>query len=453
MRDAIDPTVAALLAWPEDRVVVQTRDGSWTAGELRGAAARVAASLRALGVTAGDRVGVEAAPSAEVVAVLLGARALGCLVLPLEPRRARVLARQFRLAVSVVDGPTGPNEVSPAQLLAHPTSARLRAVAAPLAWSICTSGTTGTPKGVVLGSAGITEMIANVQQVMDYRASDRVLSALPLHHVYGLSQLWVCLATGATLVLPPSPLLVGDLERWLDGITVWPAIPSTVRALVAARSCRRPRLITLSGQATPARDRQQLVTHFATTRFLQFYGSTEAFRVLWTTHDELVAEPEATGRPTPGMTAWLDANDELVVEGPNVALGYLDEPELTRAKFPRRGQFATGDLFRRRGELFCYRGRADGVFKSFGEKVIPEVIERALAAHPGVEACVVVPELDARSGELRPLARVVLRDATCSSAELVAFLRPQLPSILVPRIALVEALPTTSSGKQLRGRG
>jgi acyl-CoA synthetase (AMP-forming)/AMP-acid ligase II len=207
-------------------------------------------------------------------------------------------------------------------------------------------------------------------------------------------------------------------------------------------------MVTLSGQSTPAAMRAGFAQALPQTLFLQYYGLTEAFRVLWLQGSDFLEHAQATGRPSPGVKLSLDADGELWVEGPTLAAGYFDDPEETARRFIG-GKLRTGDLFERDGDLYRYLGRRDGMFKSYGQKVIPEVIEGVFRTHPAIEACVVVPE--ETSGELRPMLVAVSRKTAPPVGELLRYARERLPSVMVPaRVSFVLELPMTTSGKILR---
>ncbi|MFZ5478932.1 MAG: AMP-binding protein, partial [Myxococcota bacterium] len=95
----------------------------------------------------------------------------------------------------------------------------------PVGWGIGTSGSTGRSRFVALTEASVAFVTGTMQALVPYRAGERVLCALPLHHTYGLSQLWLSLRAGATLVLAPTPALPGDLARLAAHADVLPAVP------------------------------------------------------------------------------------------------------------------------------------------------------------------------------------------------------------------------------------
>ncbi len=441
-----DPTITDLLAGADDDVVVIDPATTWSRRDLFEAVERVAAGLRGAGVTSGDRVAVVLRASGRSVAALLGARAIGALVCPVDPDQRDVLGQLRATAIVGEAGDAGVLAID--ELLRGERAPLAPAEDGTSAWGISTSGTTGRPKTAVLLQSGVAHITDACSQVVGYRTGDRIVSPLPFHHVYGLSQIWMSLRARATLLLPPWPLAPADMAAWSERATVLAMVPSTLRLFLARGGRPRVRLVTLSGQGTPPELRRTFVDALPETEFLQFYGLTEGFRVLWLSAEEFITRPDMTGRPCPGITASIDDQGELWIEGPNVAAGYLDDPERTAVRFPG-GKLRTGDVFEKHGDLFRYVGRADGIFKSFGEKVVPEVIERVVLAHASIETCVVIPREQA--GELRPVLLAVPRGTAPETSDLMAFLRTELPSAMVPvRIRLVESLPTTASGKVKR---
>jgi acyl-CoA synthetase (AMP-forming)/AMP-acid ligase II len=445
-----DRTLADLLEGADALPALWDSKVRWTRGELRAATSCVATGLWRAGVRPGDRVAIAARGDARAVAALLGARAVGALTCVLEPRRAALLLPALKARAVISDGAVQEAGVLDLTGLLREAAGPLRPQEGPAeSWGLSTSGTSGLPRTVVLRRESVAHITESIQGLAGYRETDRILCCPPFHHIYGLSQLWLALRSRALLLIPPSPMLPGDILSWSRQATLVAAIPAFVRHMMAAPERPTPRLVTLAGQATIPEDRLAFAAAFPDTQFLQFYGLTEAFRSLWLPADEFTRYPEATGRPTPGMSAWVDEEGELWLEGPNVAAGYLDDPEETARRFPG-GRLRTGDLFKLEHGLFSFLGRRDGVFKSFGEKVVPEVVERAVQAHPGVERCLVTAEQGA-GGELRSIAWVVPRGEPPAVAELLRVIRERVPAAMVPaRVEFVPSLPATASGKVLR---
>jgi acyl-CoA synthetase (AMP-forming)/AMP-acid ligase II len=434
-----------LLARGQDsRTAVVDPRGALSRAELRAAVEAAAAELRRSGVGAGDLVGVSATAEIATVVALLAARSVDAVVCPFDPaQRASVCARLHPRAV-LARAEAGPVAAVGIEL---PTDWTAREPIA-AAWGIQTSGSTGTPKTVLLTELSAASITAWSGDTIGYRADDRVYSPLSLHHILGLSQIWVSLRAGATLVLPPPGQQAGNFVAWAKDATLLPGVPLFVRWLCKASDKPALRVVTLGGQPTIPEDRTRFAAAFPRTEFFNIYGLTEAFRAIWLHPDEFVSRPEASGRPATGMRAWLD-DEELVLEGAHVAMGYLDNPESSARKFPAPHTVRTGDLFRFDGDVFTYEGRRDTVFKSHGEKVVPEVVERALESHPRVQKALVS---HVRVGpELRAVAYVIANGPAPDAGELATYLRDRVPAVMIPAtFHFVDKLPTTASGKLRR---
>jgi acyl-CoA synthetase (AMP-forming)/AMP-acid ligase II len=451
----MDPLIRHLLAAPARGFAVEDSEGRWTAVELIDAVRSIARALRALGAEAGDRIGVIARMSKQVAASLLATRAIGALTCPVDHRdAARPLGRIRPKFVIAPDDRVAIDKsiVLPLETLLARRDGDLPGASSPSghAWAVSTSGSGGVARAVVLTEQSVDHVTESVHSILGYQATERVLCPLPLHHTYGLSQLWLTLRSGATLVLPRSPLLPADLARWAMGVTVLPTIAPSLRALLSVAAPSQIRLLTLAGQNTDPPDRELFSRKLPNTRFVNFYGLTEAStRVLWLAGEEFLTRPRATGRPIPGVRAWVEPDGELWVDGPNVAAGYLDDPEASAQRFPG-GLLRTGDLFAQEGDLLCYQGRADGTFKRFGEKVVPELVEQELRTHPSVEHCLVVAEAGS-ADDLDCVAWVVRRSGNLTEAGLIRYMRGRLAPAMVPtRIRFVSSLPRTASGKLKR---
>ncbi len=449
----IDPLVEALAARSASLPLLEDARGVWTRGELRDAVSRARAHLRKRGVQEGDRVVVIATPGDKrVVGALLGVRSAGALACPLDPREADPDIQRIRPRLVVGPVATSDGGATFDDLLSEPGDHGdygAASASSAAAWGVPTSGSSGRKRTVVLTPASVAFVTEAIQETVRYVERDRVHGGLPLHHTYGLSQLWLALHSGACLVLPEGQPTASGLASWLRGATVLPTISSKLKLLLDVGYKPDARLITLAGQGADAETRRRFAAAAPDSRFVLFYGLTEATtRVLWLDHDEFLENPRGTGRPLGGIRVWLDEEGELWVEGPNVAAGYLDDPETTAHRFPE-GKLRTGDYFDMDGDVYCYRGRMDGVFKRAGEKVVPELVEAALETHPSVERCLVTSSVG-RDGEAVPVAWVVAREPV-EARTLIQHARTRVSAVMVPaKIEFVTSLATTANGKLVR---
>ncbi len=450
-RAMVDSVLASLSHLSEKLPAVEDRSGVWTRGDLRRGVQYAHAYFSRIGIRPGSRVAIVTGDDKRVVAALLGARAAGALVCPIDPAGAegQVARIRPRLVVAVGRVP-GVDAIDVGALFVEPAPPIPVARGGASAWGVATSGSSGPPKTVVLTENSVAHVTAAIQELVRYTPQDRVHGGLPLHHTYGLSQLWLAIASGACLYLPGGQPTQAGLRRWLGGATVLPTIPSKLRLLYELGARPEARLITLAGQAAEPDTRKLLASWQLSSTYLYFYGLTEATtRVLWLGHEEFFQRPRATGRPIRGVRAWVEADGELWVEGANVAAGYLNDPAATALRFPE-GKLRTGDYFEVEGDLFNYLGRVDGIFKRFGEKVIPEQVEAAIESHPDVLRCLVTPEAGP-GGEAVPVAWVVGRGGSGDGSALIRHARRLLPPVMVPTaVRFVSSLPTTPNGKLLR---
>jgi len=335
-----------------------------------------------------------------------------------------------------------------------------------LAYLISTSGTTGTPKAVMITHRSIANLVVGDSR-FGFGPGDRIAQCSSPAYDSSLEETWLALASGATLVPADEEIVRSgpDLPAWLraERITVFCPPPTLLRAMGVEdprRELPELRFIWSGGEALP----QDLSDLWSAALMLENgYGPTEC-TVTATSGRMRPGVPVHIGRAVPGNEAFIVGPDgaeladgeegELCIAGVGVAAGYLRRPEETARRFgPVAGRawaYRTGDLARRRpgGELE-FLGRIDAQVKVRGVRIELGAVETCLASHPAVAAaaCAVVGE----GSRARLGAVVVARpDAPLGdpTAMLAPFVRERLPAAMVPAvIAVVEAVPTSVSGK------
>lgn len=335
-----------------------------------------------------------------------------------------------------------------------------------LAYVIYTSGTSGRPKGVMVEHRSIANLVGSDLGYFGLGPGDRVAQNSSAAYDSSIEELWLALAAGATAVVmdDETARLGPDLVPWLarERITVLCPTPTMLRAA----GCSDPaaalpdlRLVYAGGEAMPA----DLADRWSRGKWLENgYGPTEC-SVTVVRRRLVPGEDPTIGFPVRGHVAHvLDESlgevpdgdpGELCLAGPGVARGYLRRDELTAERFPTLpglGRvYRTGDLVRRGpGGDLEYLGRIDGQVKIRGHRVELGEIEARLSGLPGVRqaACRIQGEGAAR----RIAAFVVPADAAAppDPERLRAALAEVLPAHMVPaRMALLDALPTTTGGK------
>ncbi|KAK5658783.1 hypothetical protein OQA88_1594 [Cercophora sp. LCS_1] len=352
-----------------------------------------------------------------------------------------------------------------------------------LAFLVYSSGTTGLPKGVMLTHAN---MIANMLQCAYVEGSqwlpvggedglgDKQLGVLPFFHIYGLACcVLLSVYSGWQLVVMER----FDMVRMLEAIqrfriTFVYVPPPVVLAFSKHEAVDRYDLSSLkvlhSGAAPLTRELTEKVWERLKVPVKQGFGLSETSPV---THCQTVPEwarfMGSVGKLFPNMEARIvdeeggDVGDgeagELWVKGPNVFVGYLNNPERTRAAFSEDGYFKTGDVFRRdkHGNYYCV-DRLKELIKYKGFPVPPAELEGVLVGHAEVtDACVIGVEDETQATEV-PRAYVVLRQSVVASEAKAQELADWLAKQVAPHkklrggIRFVEQIPKSASGKILR---
>ncbi len=325
-----------------------------------------------------------------------------------------------------------------------------------------TSGTTGRPKGAMSAHRQTIGVAAAWAELGGVRADDRYLVVNPFFHSFGYKiGIVVGLLTGCALY-PAATFDVtetmGLIER--ERITVFPGAPTLYQSMLSAPDRDRFDLTSLRLAVTGAavvpvvlieRMREDLRIDQVVTAF----GMTEAV-VVTMCRPEDDAETVATtcGRPIPGMEITLGPDDELLVRGDHVMLGYLDDPEATAAAIDSDGWLHTGDVgsIDDAGNL-TVTDRLKDMYISGGFNVYPAEVEQTLASLDGVVEAAVVGVPDERLGEVGKAYVVVDADhrPSLDAADVTAWCRDRLANFKVPReVELVDSLPRNLSGKVLK---
>lgn len=231
---------------------------------------------------------------------------------------------------------------------------------------IFTSGSTGVPRGVIVTHDNILFSTAVIQERLAYKSDDVVGLFLPLSFDYGLYQIFLTMAAGATIFIGHSgfagPELISKLM--VHEISILPGVPSlfaTMIKLLNRRFTPLPylRCVTNTGQHLPQSHIEQLRRFYPQINVFAMYGLTECKRVSILKPEELEQKPGSVGRPLAGTEVYVvDENGsplspgkigELVVRGRHVTSGYWQAPKETQLRFRQAAPGApcalyTGDL-------------------------------------------------------------------------------------------------------------
>lgn len=336
-----------------------------------------------------------------------------------------------------------------------------------------TSGSTGSPKGVVLSHKNMVAGANSVAQYLKNRPEDKLLAVLPFSFDYGLSQLTTAFSVGASVVLMDY-LLPQDVVRAVarHQITGLAAVPPLWNQLTQfewpAEAVESLRYMTNSGGAMPKATLNSLRTTLPNSQFYLMYGLTEAFRSTYLPPEEIDNRPDSIGKAIPNAEVMVVREDgsrcspgepgELVHRGSLVTLGYWNDPEKTATIFkPTPGQDKaltmpeiavwSGDQVKMDEDGFLYFvGRKDDMIKTSGYRVSPTEVEEAIYSSKLVSEAVAL-------GLPHPtLGQGILVIATSESAldndAIISHCKKELPNFMVPHaIERADSLPRNPNGK------
>jgi amino acid adenylation domain-containing protein len=467
-----DLLLAAASRTPE-RIALVCGAQRLTYAQLVQRARALASRLQAVGVQGGDRVLIRMENGAGFAVAFWAALLAGAVACPVHASTpaAKLAWYLDDTGAAALLTDAGGDEVA---IEARMTPTRPREAARQLAAILYTSGSTGVPKGVMLGHANMLAAAAAIQSYLGYREEDVVLAALPMSFDYGLYQMVLAFAAGARLLLEASfnvlPQVVARMAR--ERVTVLPGMP-TVFALMqrftplASYDLGALRMVTSTGAPLAAGQVQWLQSAFPAAQLYSMYGLTECKRCSYLPPQDLARKPGSVGIPMPGLRFWVvdaqgrrlppDTVGELVVQGPTVMQGYWGDAQATAERLragPEGTVLHTGDLCRVDAEGYLsIVGRLDDMIKSRGERVAPREIETALLDLPWVREAVVVGVPDEVQGQAIKAFVMLEPGAAVGERELRAALRGRLEPRLIPSaIELRDAFPVGPTGKTDRAR-
>src|SRR5881409_3820365 len=334
-----------------------------------------------------------------------------------------------------------------------------------------TGGTTGTSKGAMLTNRNL---IANAMQVAAWfsagsHRSEKLLGAIPLFHVYGLTAVMLLsVVAGIEVILYPNPREIGAILKLINKTkpSLFPGVPTMYIAILRhpnlAKYDLRSVRVCVSGAAPLPNEVRKQFAAATGGRIVEGYGLTEASPV---THCNPIngIVKECIGIPFPDTDAKLvDPEDpsremppkeagELAVRGPQVMKGYWNHPEETAAVL-RNGWLLTGDIAKMDDDgYFSMVDRKKDLILCSGYNVYPREVEEVLFMHPAVAQAAAIGVPDAYRGESVKAFVVLKGGATATEAEIVAFCKERLAPFKVPKhVEFAPSLPMSLVGKVLR---
>ncbi|GAB3307362.1 amino acid adenylation domain-containing protein [Epidermidibacterium keratini] len=463
-RTLVDIFAAVVEAHP-DAAAVDSGLLTLTYAELNEAATELAERLAEAGIGRGDKVGVRIrSGTTDLYVAILGVLRAGAAYVPVDAddpdERARLVFGEAKvaalvgndLAITTTDTKGSGNAGDPG-----PEDD---------AWVIFTSGSTGTPKGVAVthrNAAAFVDAEARMFLAQDgiepIGPDDRVMAGLSVAFDASCEEIWLAWANGACLVPAPRSLVRSgvDVGPWLvaNEITIVSTVPTLV-ALWPPSSLDRVRLLIMGGEACPLELAERLQA--PGREVWNTYGPTEATVVACGALLDGTA-PIRIGLPLDGWDlAVVDADGRPVAEGESGELiiggvglaRYLDPAKDAEkyAPMPSLGwqrAYRSGDIVRNDAAGLVFAGRADDQIKLGGRRIELGEIDGNLLGVPGVVSAAAAVRKTAAGNQLLVGYLTVGDEYDEPTAR--ALLTERMPAALVPRLVVVDELPTRTSGK------
>jgi len=456
-----------------EALVMPHQDIRWSYGRLNDEVDRVARGLLALGLQAGERLGVWAPNVVEWVLLQFATAKLGVIQVNINPAyrsnelayalqqsgcRTLVAARRFRTSdyaamlaevrdqcpalreVIFLDEPGSPASSGDwARLLAGGESVAQAQVAARMATLKpgdpiniqYTSGTTGAPKGATLSHRNILNNAYFAGRAMHFSERDRMCIPVPFYHCAGMvvGNL-LCSIFGATMVVPAAAFdpaaTLAAIER--ERCTASMCVPTMHIAMLghpafATTDVSSLRTGAIGGSPCPVEVMQRLVTDFHMPEVTIVYGMTETSPISTqtATDDPVDKRVGSVGRvhphveirivdPATGKVCDYGEPGEFQTRGYSVMLGYWNDEKRTAEAITPEGWMRTGDLATMDAQGYVnVVGRIKDMVIRGGENIYPREIEEFLYGHPSIRDVQVIGVPDEKFGE-EVLAAVILKD-------------------------------------------
>ena len=482
-----------------DHDALITPDRRLSYAELRDEVRRAAAAMINLGVCTGDRVAIWSPNTWHWVVACLATHYAGAAVVPLNTRYTAaeatdILARTGAPLLVAMGEFLGADKVADLDRGALPdlrhivrvpvekgadddgtwesfvadgadlAAADARAAAVrpdDVSDILFTSGTTGRSKGVLCAHRQSLAGSAAWAACGKITSDDRYLCINPFFHNFGYKAgILACLQTGATLI----PQLTFDPEQAMRAvaehrITVLPGPPTIFQGVLdhparAAFDLSSLRFAVTGAASVPVVLIERMQQELDIDIVLTAYGLTEAngFGTMCRPDDDAVTVATTCGRPIADFELRIGDQNEVLLRGPNVMLGYLDDPEATAEAIDRDGWLHTGDI----GKLDAAGNlqiidRLKDMYICGGFNVYPAEVEQVLARLDGVLDTAVIGVPDARLGEVGRAFVVTRPGSGLDERAVIAYVREHLANFKAPRsVRFVDTLPRNAGGKVVK---
>ena len=331
-----------------------------------------------------------------------------------------------------------------------------------------TSGTTGTPKGVMLTHKNLYTNAVNSAVTGNPKRSNIRLAALPLSHSFGFTTMNIMLIYGNLAILMPR-FNVEETFRLIDKyrITHFPGVPAMFALMLQADKVLKEKYdlsclegVTSGSAPLPTEIYKAFQNEFGCT-IREGYGLSEASPVVSMHYFDRKVKPGSVGQPIPETRVRIVDDEqrdlppgeigELIVSGPGVCAGYYRMPGETALTI-HNGWLSTGDMagVDKNGYLYIVERKKDLIIRG-GFNVYPRDVEKALYRHPAVAEAAVIGIPDPVMGEEIKAFVVLQPGSSAGQQEIIDFCRQQLSKNKCPKqVTFLDSLPKSPIGKILR---
>ena len=479
-----------------DALVVRHQQARLTFAQLAGEVERVARGLAGLGLRAQDRIGVWSTNCAEWVILHLACARIGAVLVNVNPAY-RAYELQFVLRKSGMKAlflweKDGRSDY--AQILREARTGQTLALEHVVLlgseqWQSMlargsdvpetriggddvtniqyTSGTTGSPKGVLLTHRNLLNNAVVIADGMKITEQDKICVPVPLYHCFGcVGGTLVCMLTGATMVLPAPTFdpLATMLSIQEERVTTIYGVPTMFIGELehpefSRIEFRSLRTGVMAGAPCPIEVMKRVAKQMHCPEMTIMYGQTESSPVITMSgvDDNLELRVSTVGKAClntevkivsgTGETVGVGEQGELCTRGYLVMKGYDQEPEATRRAVDTEGWLHTGDLATMRPDgYFRVTGRAKDMIIRGGENIYPREVEEFLYTNPKVADVQVVGIPDVKLGET--VAAWIRLKEPATEEEIREYCKGKIAHFKIPQyIRFVDAFPMTVTGK------
>lgn len=456
----------------------------WTFAEVNMAANGMADGLVGLGLSEGARVAILCHNTVGFFVALFACQKAALVLCPLNWRQPApelidtlapfppglivhdaAFAGVARDVAKAVGARAVPLESDVAAWMEAGTPGSAGAIPATRTWYLLfTSGTTGRPKAVIQTARMAWANAVNIGQAIHLTGADRSINFLPLFHTAGINlyTLPVFLTGGSSAVVPrfDADALLGRLAA--GEVTQFFGVPAIYQAFSLSDRVDTVDWAAIRCGCGGAPLPEPLIHFFAErgAHVLNGFGMTETGPTVFLMDPaHAAAKIGSVGRPQmltetrlAGVADGAPGEGEVLLRGPNVTPGYLDDPETTAAAFTDDGWLKTGDVGRRDADGFVsIVDRIKDMYISGGENVYPAEVEHVLAGHPAVLEAAVIGVPDARWGEVGAAFLLARPGCEIDTDALRHWCRDRLAAYKVPATITERAeFPRTAAGKVMK---